>query len=169
MRFLRTTRGRLVAFAIAILGAALLLADETVIGVDLIYNTVMINAGDTVPRDWKLALTLCDPSKSSRWGSLIPIEAGRHMAITADWNGGGRQFSNDIGFGVVDADTAVQLARSWTQQSTTANLVIASTSRTAGLPVSGKRAVTSSLPSQAICAFSMSRLRSMRRACRWRT
>jgi 2-polyprenyl-6-methoxyphenol hydroxylase-like FAD-dependent oxidoreductase len=73
------------------------LPDETVIEVDLVYNTVMINAADTVPRDWTLCLTLCDPSKSSRWGSLIPIEAGRHMAITADWNGGGRLHSDEWG------------------------------------------------------------------------
>lgn len=54
-----------------------------------------------------------------------------------DWNGGGRQFSDDIGFGVVDADTAVQLARSWTEQSTSANLVIGSVSGMPDLAVSG--------------------------------
>jgi subtilisin-like proprotein convertase family protein len=83
------------------------------------------------------------PNPTSADGAL-PAAGGVTNGAT-DWNGGGRQFSNDIGFGVVDADTAVQLARSWTQQSTTAKLVIASASRTADLPVSGKRAVTSPL------------------------
>lgn len=40
----------------------------------------------------------------------------------ADWNGGGRHFSNDLGFGVVDANVAVNLARVWTGQATSRNL-----------------------------------------------
>jgi subtilisin-like proprotein convertase family protein len=39
------------------------------------------------------------------------------------WNGGGMQFSEDLGFGVVDANVAVNLARAWTEQSTSANQV----------------------------------------------
>jgi subtilisin-like proprotein convertase family protein len=39
-----------------------------------------------------------------------------------DWNGGGMQFSDQLGFGIVDADVAVNLARAWTGQSTSANL-----------------------------------------------
>lgn len=37
------------------------------------------------------------------------------------WNGGGLKFSNDTGFGVVDARTAVRLAETWTGQNTSAN------------------------------------------------
>ena len=39
------------------------------------------------------------------------------------WNGGGMHFSNDLGFGVIDANVAVNLARAWTAQSTSANMV----------------------------------------------
>ena len=35
-----------------------------------------------------------------------------------EWNGGGMHFSNDLGFGIVDANVAVNLARAWRQQST---------------------------------------------------
>ena len=38
-----------------------------------------------------------------------------------NWNGGGLHFSNDYGFGLVDARAAVRLAESWTEQSTLAN------------------------------------------------
>ena len=38
-----------------------------------------------------------------------------------DWNGGGMQFSNDLGFGVVDANVAVNLALAWTEQLTDTN------------------------------------------------
>lgn len=37
------------------------------------------------------------------------------------WNGGGMHFSNDYGYGLVDALAAVRLAQSWTLQSTSAN------------------------------------------------
>lgn len=37
------------------------------------------------------------------------------------WNGGGLHFSNDYGFGTVDALAAVRLAESWTQQQVSAN------------------------------------------------
>jgi subtilisin-like proprotein convertase family protein len=39
------------------------------------------------------------------------------------WNGGGMHFSNDLGFGVLDAVVAVNLARAWDTVSTSANLV----------------------------------------------
>ena len=39
-----------------------------------------------------------------------------------DWNGGGLHFSNDYGFGLVDATAAVRLAESWQYQSTYANM-----------------------------------------------
>lgn len=38
-----------------------------------------------------------------------------------NWNGGGLHFSNDYGFGLVDATAAVRLAESWRQQDTNAN------------------------------------------------
>ncbi|WP_181824688.1 S8 family serine peptidase [Phaeobacter gallaeciensis] len=40
------------------------------------------------------------------------------------WNGGGLHFSNDYGFGLVDAKAAVRLAETWRLQSTSANDVI---------------------------------------------
>ncbi|MDT8344366.1 MAG: S8 family serine peptidase, partial [Thermohalobaculum sp.] len=39
------------------------------------------------------------------------------------WNGGGLHFSNDVGFGLVDAKAAVRLAETWGLQSTSANRV----------------------------------------------
>ena len=39
------------------------------------------------------------------------------------WNGGGMHFSEDYGFGLVDALAAVRVAESWTDQRTRANLV----------------------------------------------
>ncbi len=50
----------------------------------------------------------------------------------ADWNGGGRHFSDDVGFGAVDAQTAVQIARAWTTASTTADMATASATGTGG-------------------------------------
>ncbi len=41
-------------------------------------------------------------------------------------NGGGMHFSNDYGFGLVDATAAVRLAETWDKQSTAANLAFAS-------------------------------------------
>ncbi len=38
-----------------------------------------------------------------------------------NWNGGGLHFSNDYGFGLVDAKAAVRLAETWTRTSTNAN------------------------------------------------
>ena len=40
-----------------------------------------------------------------------------------NWNGGGMHFSNDYGFGLVDALAAVRLAESWTLSGTSANEV----------------------------------------------
>jgi len=53
-----------------------------------------------------------------------PPSAGSFTTNGAtDWNGGGMHFSEDLGFGVVDANVAVNLARAWTEQSTSANQV----------------------------------------------
>ncbi|WP_417821320.1 S8 family serine peptidase, partial [Terasakiella sp.] len=48
-----------------------------------------------------------------------------------NWNGGGMHVSHDVGFGLVDAYTAVRLAESWTMQNTAHNEEIASVSGTA--------------------------------------
>lgn len=40
-----------------------------------------------------------------------------------NWNGGGLHFSNDYGYGLIDALAAVRLAETWTDQSTSANLL----------------------------------------------
>lgn len=52
-----------------------------------------------------------------------PSEAGFVTNGATTWNGGGMQYSEDLGFGVVDANVAVNLARAWTEQSTSANLL----------------------------------------------
>jgi len=44
------------------------------------------------------------------------------------WNGGGMHFSDNFGFGVVDANVAVNLARTWNEQSTSANLIVGTSS-----------------------------------------
>ncbi len=38
-----------------------------------------------------------------------------------NWNGGGQHFSNDYGYGLIDALAAVRLAETWNKQSTSAN------------------------------------------------
>jgi subtilisin family serine protease len=50
-----------------------------------------------------------------------PSAAGFTTNGATGWNGGGMQYSEDLGFGVVDANVAVNLARAWTEQSTSAN------------------------------------------------
>src|SRR6266404_6794471 len=51
-----------------------------------------------------------------------PTNASWHIDGAHDWNGGGLHFSQDYGFGLVDATAAVRLAESWQYQSTYANL-----------------------------------------------
>ena len=51
-----------------------------------------------------------------------PTNAGWHIDGAHDWNGGGLHFSDDYGFGLVDATAAVRLAESWQFQSTYSNL-----------------------------------------------
>lgn len=48
------------------------------------------------------------------------------------WNGGGLHFSNDYGFGLVDAHAAVRLAETWALQSTSANEQVATVSQSFG-------------------------------------
>ncbi len=61
----------------------------------------------------------------------------------SDWNGGGRHFSDDIGFGVVDADTAVSLARAWTLVSDDADQASAGATAAPALALAGGRAASS--------------------------
>lgn len=51
------------------------------------------------------------------------------------WNGGGMRFSNDYGFGVVDARAAVRLAETWQAVSTSANAVRATASASPGVAI----------------------------------
>ncbi len=53
----------------------------------------------------------------------------------ATWNGGGMHFSNDYGFGLVDARAAVRLAETWTATSTSANLAKVTASAAPGLAI----------------------------------
>ncbi|HIF26774.1 MAG TPA: hypothetical protein EYG18_09555 [Micavibrio sp.] len=63
----------------------------------------------------------------------------------AHWNGGGRHFSHDHGYGNIDARAAVRLAETWDEQSTMANMqtVTKSVTVNAGIPDAGS-AITSS-------------------------
>lgn len=51
-----------------------------------------------------------------------PSAAGFVTNGGAGWNGGGMHFSTDLGFGVVDAMVAVNLARAWTGVADSANI-----------------------------------------------
>lgn len=53
-----------------------------------------------------------------------------HTNGADNWNGGGLHFSQDFGFGLVDAAAAVRLAESWQKQSTFANMSVQSVSHT---------------------------------------
>lgn len=59
-----------------------------------------------------------------------PTNTGWQTNGAHDWNGGGLHFSNDYGFGLVDATAAVRLAESWQKQSTYANMSTESASHT---------------------------------------
>jgi subtilisin-like proprotein convertase family protein len=77
--------------------------------------------------------------------SYMPAPSASSFTYNGDksWNGGGMHFSNDLGFGVVDANVAVNLARAWTEQSTSANLDVATVTHAAVFMV-GKNATVSS-------------------------
>ena len=64
-------------------------------------------------------------------------------------NGGGMHFSNDLGYGVVDANVAVNLARAWTEQSTSANLAVATVSQTGSFGVGVNALVRSTVAASA--------------------
>lgn len=77
--------------------------------------------------------------------SYIPVSSAGSFTYNGDktWNGGGMHFSNDLGYGVVDANVAVNLARAWTEQSTSANLAVAMVTHSGAYTV-GKNATVSS-------------------------
>ncbi len=68
-----------------------------------------------------------------------PSAAGFVTNGATDWNGGGMQFSEDLGFGVVDANVAVNLARAWTEQSTSANQVTQTVTDSADVSIAAGR------------------------------
>jgi subtilisin-like proprotein convertase family protein len=72
-----------------------------------------------------------------------PSASGFVFNDATDWNGGGMHFSDDLGFGVVDANVAVNLARAWTEASTSANMDVATVTHTAAYTV-GKNATANS-------------------------
>lgn len=75
-----------------------------------------------------------------------PPSAGGFVTNGATtWNGGGMQFSEDLGFGVVDANVAVNLARAWTEQSTSANLLTPTDTETSAFTIAAGRTVASTL------------------------
>ena len=57
--------------------------------------------------------------------------------VNADlhWNGGGHTFSNDVGFGLLDARAATRLAETWTETSTSQNEVSVSAATTASVAI----------------------------------
>jgi subtilisin-like proprotein convertase family protein len=64
-----------------------------------------------------------------------PTNAGWQINGAHDWNGGGLHFSNDYGFGLVDATAAVRLAESWQKQSTFADMSTQTVSHTDNLTI----------------------------------
>lgn len=78
-----------------------------------------------------------NPGLGWRDAKLILAYSAQQLAVGAPsenggshWNGGGSYFSNDTGFGVLDARAAVRLAETWTTTSTSANEVSVSGSVT---------------------------------------
>jgi subtilisin family serine protease len=74
-----------------------------------------------------------------------PSAAGFSTNGATDWNGGGMQFSEDLGFGVVDANVAVNLARAWTEQSTSANQAARTVTDSKSVSIAPDATITSKL------------------------
>ena len=74
-----------------------------------------------------------------------PAMGGFVVNAGGDWNGGGRHFSDDFGFGVIDANVAVNLARAWKEQSSSSNLVTAGGFQLSGVGVARGTTITSTL------------------------
>ncbi len=74
-----------------------------------------------------------------------PSASGFTFNGAAQWNGGGMHFSNDLGFGVVDANVAVNLARAWTKQSTSTNLTSTTVADTSAFTVGTNATVSATV------------------------
>ena len=74
-----------------------------------------------------------------------PTNASWHTDGAHDWNGGGLHFSQDYGFGMVDATAAVRLAESWQYQSTYANMSTESASHGDNLAITDGGSVQSQI------------------------
>jgi subtilisin-like proprotein convertase family protein len=74
-----------------------------------------------------------------------PSAAGFVVNGATGWNGGGMHFSNDLGFGVVDADVAVNLARAWNLRSFSPNLATATNTVATPIQVAVNGAASSSM------------------------
>jgi subtilisin-like proprotein convertase family protein len=79
--------------------------------------------------------------------SYMPPPSASSFTYNGDsaWNGGGMHFSNDLGYGVVDANVAANLARAWTLQSTSSNLDVATVTHTAAFSVGENASVSSTV------------------------
>jgi len=76
---------------------------------------------------------------------IDPTSASWHIDGAHDWNGGGLHFSQDYGFGLVDATAAVRLAESWQYQSTYANMSSESASHGDNLAITDGGSVQSQI------------------------
>jgi len=80
--------------------------------------------------------------------TILAMSAEQPTAIAtvtngaSNWNGGGMRFSNDTGYGVVDAHTAVRLAETWIGQNTSANELNLSVSATGNRTLNSSGAIS---------------------------
>ena len=80
-------------------------------------------------RDVQEILALCakdvnDPNTDKQYYTSPDSYANHKYNSAKNWNGGGMHFSNDYGFGEVDARAAVRLAETWQRQQTAANELV---------------------------------------------
>jgi 2-polyprenyl-6-methoxyphenol hydroxylase-like FAD-dependent oxidoreductase len=62
--------------------------EETTIGVDLAYASVIFRVPDDAPRDWKGVFTFANPAtKSSRGSLMLPLEGGRWIVTVGGRHG----------------------------------------------------------------------------------
>lgn len=85
---------------------------------------------------WRDVRTILAMTAEQPGGIGAVTNAGTH------WNGGGMRFSNDTGYGVVDARAAVRLAETWTAQSTSANEVNINVAATGTQTLSASRSIS---------------------------
>ena len=85
---------------------------------------------------WRDVKTILAMTAEQPAGIGTVTNAGTH------WNGGGMMFSNDTGYGVVDARAAVRLAETWTAQSTSWNEVNINVAATGTQTLSASRSIS---------------------------